>query len=170
MGEEKQNWFQKHRGFIFGFAVVVLILNILIFLLVPSQSAVAWEKTAAEYSLTDESPEQTHTLQLEGTLTTGVLTGSSFSGTLTLDGVSLRYSARRENGRWDGAFSDASGQTLAQARFGELCVSALNADKSFQTPVLLLAAGTDEVRFLVPGAKTRLAALQQIYQQFPEYS
>ena len=154
--------------------ILALALTLLIIIGGCVQSAwaeeVVPEEIAAEYSLTDESPEQTHTLQLEGTLTTGVLTGSSFSGTLTLDGVSLHYSARRENGRWDGAFSDASGQTLAQARFGELCVSALNADKSFQTPVLLLAAGTDEVRFLVPGAKTRLAALQQIYQQFPEYS
>ena len=35
MGEHK-NWFARNKGFVFGFAVAVAILNIVIFVLMPA--------------------------------------------------------------------------------------------------------------------------------------
>lgn len=68
LGKE-ENWFQKNRGFILGFAVVVLVLNVVLALLLPSQKTVTFDGAVTEYAVQDESFSRAHTLRLEGVLT-----------------------------------------------------------------------------------------------------
>ena len=44
MGEHK-NWFACNKGFVFGFAVAVAILNIVIFVLMPQQTPIRIDET-----------------------------------------------------------------------------------------------------------------------------
>ena len=44
MGEHK-NWFARNKGFVFGFAVAVTILNIVIFVLMPQQTPIRIDET-----------------------------------------------------------------------------------------------------------------------------
>ena len=48
MGEHK-NWFARNKGFVFGFAVAVAILNIVIFVLMPQQTPISIDETVTEY-------------------------------------------------------------------------------------------------------------------------
>ena len=54
MGEHK-NWFARNKGFVFGFAVAVAILNIVIFVLMPQQTPIRIDETVTEYVCGDES-------------------------------------------------------------------------------------------------------------------
>ena len=75
MGEHK-NWFARNKGFVFGFAVAVAILNIVIFVLMPQQTPIRIDETVTEYVCGDESFAAEHTIQLTGTRTR---TSASFS-------------------------------------------------------------------------------------------
>ena len=48
MHQQEENWFTRHKKFIFGFAVVVLLLNLLVALLAPQQTKVSWSGEATE--------------------------------------------------------------------------------------------------------------------------
>ena len=52
MGEHK-NWFARNKGFVFGFAVAVAILNIVIFVLMPQQTPIRIDETVTEYACGD---------------------------------------------------------------------------------------------------------------------
>ena len=72
MGEHK-NWFARNKGFVFGFAVAVAILNIVIFVLMPQQTSIRIDETVTEYVCGDDSFAAEHTIQLTGTLTRSML-------------------------------------------------------------------------------------------------
>lgn len=115
MGEESNNIFGRHRNLIFGFAVVILILNVVLFVLVPQQTPVAIDQTVTEYAADDEDFAAEHTLQLTGTLTKSVIAKNTFEGTIWMSGVDgldapLGVHLTREDGRWSGYFTDADGQ------------------------------------------------------------
>ena len=52
-----------------GIAIAVLILNLVVMVVVPTQTPVELSQTVTEYALDDEAFVQTHTLTLTGTLT-----------------------------------------------------------------------------------------------------
>lgn len=113
MGEENKNWFARHRTAVFGIAVAVLILNLVVLVAVPTQTPVELSQTVTEYALADEAFAQAHTLTLTGTLTKSVLHSSLFHGTLTisgLDGMEEPYTLTltREDGAWHGLSGEAS--------------------------------------------------------------
>lgn len=87
MGEENKNWFARHRTAVFGIAVAVLILNLVVLVAVPTQTPVELSQTVTEYALADEAFAQAHTLTLTGTLTKSVLHSNLFHGTLTISGL-----------------------------------------------------------------------------------
>ena len=89
MGEENKNWFARHRTAVLGIAIAVLILNVVVLAVVPTQTPVELSQTVTEYALDDEAFAQPHTLTLTGTLTKSMLHKSLFHGTLTISGVSL---------------------------------------------------------------------------------
>ena len=55
MGEENKNWFARHRTAVFGIAVAVLILNLVVLVAVPTQTPVELSQTVTEYALADEA-------------------------------------------------------------------------------------------------------------------
>lgn len=163
MGEENKNWFARHRTAVFGIAVVVLILNLVVLVVVPTQTAVELSQTVTEYALDDEAFAQTHTLTLTGTLTESMLHSSLFHGTLTisgLDGMEEPYTLTltRENGAWHGLPDDAP--------------IGFSAGKDMDALLLVLPGSQDAeagVRFLAPGAGSRSAALTRLYTYYPAY-
>ena len=85
-------------------------------MLLPDQTPVAWSGEATEYAVNDEDFAEVHTVALEGTLTSSVIGGTRFDGTLTisgydeLDGMTLHL--ERKNKRWQGNFNTAAGQPV----------------------------------------------------------
>ena len=55
MGEENKNWFARHRTAVFGIAVAVLILNLVVLVAVPTQTPVELSQTVTEYALGKEN-------------------------------------------------------------------------------------------------------------------
>lgn len=161
MGEENKNWFARHRTAVFGIALAVLILNIIVLAIVPTQTPFELSQTVTEYALDDEAFAQEHTLTLTGTLTKSMLHKSLFHGTLTISGVSgmeQPYSLllTREDGAWTG-LSDAP-------------ISGLSAGKDMDELLIVLPHGQDtDVHFLAPGAGSRQAALTRLYTYYPSY-
>lgn len=161
MGEENKNWFARHRTVVFGIALAVLILNIIVLAIVPTQTPVELSQTVTEYALDDEAFAQEHTLTLTGTLTKSMLHKSLFHGTLTVSGVSgmeQPYSLllTREDGAWTG-LSDAP-------------ISSFSAGKDMDELLIVLPHGQDtDVYFLAPGAGSRQAALTRLYTYYPSY-
>ena len=154
MGEENKNWFARHRTAVFGIAVAVLILNLVVLVAVPTQTPVELSQTVTEYALADEAFAQAHTLTLTGTLTKSVLHSNLFHGTLTisgLDGMEEPYTLTltREDGAWHGLSGEAS--------------ILFSAGKEMDQDV-----GAD-VHFLAPGAASRSAALTRLYTYYPAY-
>ena len=149
MGEENKNWFARHRTAVFGIAVAVLILNLVVMVVVPTQTPVELSQTVTEYALDDEAFAQTHTLTLTGTLTISGLDGMEEPYTLTLT---------RENGAWHGLSGEAS--------------ILFSAGKEMDTLLIVLQGSQDvgaDVHFLAPGAASRSAALTRLYTYYPAY-
>ncbi|HJH87217.1 MAG: hypothetical protein ACLR5X_01445 [Oscillospiraceae bacterium] len=163
MGEENKNWFARHRTAVFGIAVAVLILNLVVLVAVPTQTPVELSQTVTEYALADEAFAQAHTLTLTGTLTKSVLHSNLFHGTLTisgLDGMEEPYTLTltREDGAWHGLPGEAS--------------ILFSAGKEMDTLLIVLQGSQDvgaDVHFLAPGAASRSAALTRLYTYYPAY-
>ena len=149
MGEENKNWFARHRTAVLGIAIAVLILNLVVLVVVPTQTPVELSQTVTEYALDDEAFAQTHTLTLTGTLTKSMLHKSLFHG-LT-----------REDGKWVG---------LSDAPF-----SSISAGKDMDELLIVLQSGQDagtepgSVHFLAPDTGNRHAALVRLYTYYPAY-
>ena len=71
MGEENKNWFARHRTAVLGIAIAVLILNVVVLAVVPTQTPVELSQTVTEYALDDEGFAVEHTVTLTGTLIFG---------------------------------------------------------------------------------------------------
>lgn len=137
MGEHK-NWFARNKGFVFGFAVAVAILNIVIFVLMPQQTPIRIDETVTEYVCGDESFAAEHTIQLTGTLTRSMLAKPLFLGTLRISGVDalaepVTLRLERQDGRWTGNFNDAYGQPLVWQQYGVLSMTRTRTSASFSS-------------------------------------
>lgn len=165
---EKKSWFSRNRGFVFGFAVAIAILNILLFVLLPQQTSIAIDQTVTEYAYNDETFSAEHTFQLTGTLTTSVLFKPAFSGTLCISGmdalaepVTLRM--ERRDGRWNAWVLDEAGQPLGLPDFG---LASFDADKTLDN-LLVCLFPMDNGHFLAPGAVNRYVAVTRLYDYYP---
>lgn len=137
MGEHK-NWFARNKGFVFGFAVAVAILNIVIFVLMPQQTPISIDETVTEYVCGDDSFAAEHTIQLTGTLTRSMLAKPLFLGTLRISGVDalaepVTLRLERQDGRWTGNFNDAYGQPLVWTQYGVLSMTRTRTSASFSS-------------------------------------
>lgn len=148
---KKETWFHRNRGFILGFAIVVVVLNILLALALPTQTQVLFDGEAQEYSIQDESVQTAHTVRLEGTLSTRAFRSTQFEGTLTLDGETWTLQGERMDGAWALALQPAAG-TQRQ-------LLAVRGDRELNSPVLLLEDG-EEIRFLSLRAGNRVVAVR----------
>lgn len=129
LGKE-ENWFQKNRGFILGFAVVVLVLNVVLALLLPSQKTVTFDGAVTEYAVQDESFSRAHTLRLEGVLTARAFHPTFFYGSMELDGTKWKLTGEHGSDGWQ--------LEIAQTE-GTLHLAEVQAERDWSTVVLLLA-------------------------------
>ena len=181
MGEENKNWFARHRTAVLGIAIAVLILNVVVLAVVPTQTPVELSQTVTEYALDDEAFAQPHTLTLTGTLTKSMLHKSLFHGTLTISGYDelddMTLHLERKNKRWQGNFNTAAGQPMTTV------VHELYGTKNFESLVLDLWTSIEEAddgrmhyefdlpaaHILALGADSRQAALRR-YQGYVDFA
>ena len=167
MNENNNNWFYRNRTFLFGFTAVLIVLYIVISMLVPHQTPVAWSGEATEYAVNDEDFAEVHTVVLEGTLT--------ISGYDELDRMTLHL--ERKNKRWQGNFNTAAGQPVTTV------VHEIYGTKDFENLILDLWTSVEEAddgrmhyEFDLPaahvlafGVDTRMAALRR-YQSYVDFA
>lgn len=172
MGQENNSWFARNRGLVFGFAVAILILNIIVLILVPTQTPISIEQTVTEYALDDEDFAEEHTVTLTGTLTKSMIHKNMFIGTLTISGVDgmeqpYRLELTRENGRWNGLHEQDTSP-----------IYAIFADKEFGSVLIVLWESREggsasmsavSAHFLAPGTSNRRAALTR-FQEYPPFT
>ena len=173
MNENENNWFYRNRTFLFGFTAVLIVLYIVISLLVPHQTPVSWSGEATEYTVNDEDFAVAHTVALEGALTSSVIGGTSFDGSLTISGYDelndMTLHLERKNKRWQGNFNTAAGQPMTTI------VHEVYGTKDFESLVLDLWTSIEETddgrtcyefdlpaaHILALGADSRQAALRR---------
>ena len=181
MNENNNNWFYRNRTFLFGFTAVLIVLYIAISMLVPHQTPVAWSGEATEYAVNDEDFAEVHTVALEGTLTSSVIGGTRFDGTLTISGYDeldgMTVHLERKNKRWQGNFNTAAGQPVTTV------VHEIYGTKDFENLILDLWTSVEEAHdgrmhyeFDLPvahvlafGVDTRMAALRR-YQSYVDFA
>lgn len=156
---KKETWFHRNRGFILGFAIVVVVLNILLALALPTQTQILFDGEAQEYSIQDETAQTEHTVHLEGTLSTRAFRSTQFEGTLTLDGETWTLQGERADGEWALSLQPSAGTQ------GKLL--AVRGDRELSSPVLLLENG-EEIRFLALHAGNRVAAVRSFESYYSD--
>ena len=112
LGQERD---KKRSKTLLTIAGVLIALNVLIFLFVPTQRSISYDEDAAIYSVSDESYEKPCHVTLEGTLTQSVLLKDSFYGTLYVTDVpgmdeAMTLRLTRQNGAWEGYLYDWAGE------------------------------------------------------------
>ena len=181
MNENNNNWFYRNRTFLFGFTAVLIVLYIVISLLLPDQTPVAWSGEATEYAVNDEDFAEVHTVALEGTLTSSVIGGTRFDGTLTISGYDeldgMAVHLERKNKRWVGYFASSYGQptTIAVHEiYGDKELSSVMLD--FWTSIEGTEGGNvyysidfEAAHFLALGSVTRSVALRE-YQNYVHFA
>ena len=98
-------------------ALVLVALNVLLFLLVPTQRTIACDEDTVIYSVADEGFEKPCHVTLTGVLTQSVLLQDTFEGSIDVTDVpglekAMPISLKRENGRWSGYVHDEAGQAV----------------------------------------------------------
>lgn len=156
MGEHK-NWFARNKGFVFGFAVAVAILNIVIFVLMPQQTPIRIDETVTEYVCGDESFAAEHTIQLTGTLTRSMLAKPLFLGTLRISGVDALAEPSRSvwSGRTDAGRGISTTLTASPLDWQQYGVLSIDADKDLGELLIRLTPDEAQQHFLAPGAASR---------------
>ena len=165
LGKE-ENWIQKHKGFVLGFAVVILVLNVALALLLPSQSSVAFDASGVEYAFADESFSAEHTVRLNGTLTSRSFRPTLFEGTLCVDGAVWALSGEHAADGWELQLL-AQNQTSGEAA---PVVADVRADREWNTVVLRLAvpASDADFRFISLYAGNRTAAVRSFQEYYED--
>lgn len=158
---KKESWFQRNRGFILGFAVVVAVLNIALFIAMPTQSAVRFAGEAQEYAVLDETFVREHSVELEGTLTSRTFRPTEFAGTLCLDGTEWNLVGARADGVWE------LGVTAPELGADAPKVLAVRGDRELTSVVVLLEEGED-ARFISLHAGNRVAAMRNFETYFAD--
>jgi len=169
---QEDNWFRKHRNFFWGFAVVILVAYLVLFLFVPTEQTLDLDVTANEYSASDELVEIPRRVVIRGTLTKRVIGENSFYGTFYIEGAAgqtedLKLSLTRKNGRWTGGYETADGKAAATA------VYEIASTQNLENIVVALYPGeavgafdAANAHFLALDAATRRGALESFQSDF----
>ena len=102
IGQEKD---KKRTKTLLTIAGVLIGLNIVLFLLVPTQRNVSYDGEATVYSAADERFEETCTVKIKGYVTQSVLLTDTFQAEFYISDVpgmteDMRLFLQRKDGRW----------------------------------------------------------------------
>ena len=173
LGQEKDN---KRSKTLLTVAVVLVVLNVLLFFLVPTQKNISYDEDAVIYSVSDERYEKPCHVTLTGTLTQSVLLKDVFEGSLYItdvpgleDNMTIRLT--RQNGAWAGHIYDWAGQIISTG------VWDVEATKDFEHVTIAFATTYERTgsqvqasfdrgsaTFLSLGAPNRAFALRQLQE------
>lgn len=172
----RQEKAQRRRGFWLSFSAVLIGLNVLIYLFVPTQKHISCDTDAIIYSVADESYEKPCHVSIDGYLTKSILLKNSFEGSFYItdipgleEGMTLHLT--REDGAWKGYFCTQAGQTIQTG------VWDVEATKDFEKITVAFASvyqkdeasiessfSKDSATFLALDTPNRIYALRQ-YQE-----
>ena len=158
LGQEKDN---KRSKTLLTVAVVLVVLNVLLFFLVPTQKNISYDEDAVIYSVSDERYEKPCHVTLTGTLTQSVL--------WLEENMTIRLT--RQNGAWEGYIYDWAGQIISTG------VWDVEATKDFEHVTIAFATTYERTgsqvqasfdrgsaTFLSLGAPNRAYALRQLQE------
>ena len=162
MREQEEGFFSRHRKLFFGFAVVVLLINIILYLLVPQQTTVRYSGTVTEYSLTDSSFAQEHDVCIDGSFMDSILLEDAFDGSFAVSGLkrterSDRVRLQRDGQLWRVYAQDEAGQPLGTD------IAAVRYDREDD---IWLIGLQDADHFLAIGVPTRQAGCWRYADSF----
>ena len=172
----KETWFHRNRGFVLGFAAVVVLLNIALYILLPSETPVLSSGTGVEYSTADEAFAASHEVELKGVLTKRSFRPSTFEGEVRIDGAVWTRRGTHDTDGWSMEL-----QSAAQS-VGENALTLLDVRGALklEAPVLLVASGEADravqsepalkngTHFISLTAGSRAVALRQFRNAYPE--
>jgi len=126
---QEKSWLERNRNIIMGFAVVVLVLNIALFLIVPSQTTVSYAGTYPVYGSDTDAD-----LVLSGEIMKTPFSDAVFTGTVSVSGFAalsspVSLTLTRTDGAWEGQSAEGKETSL-------LCIAA---GKDFADPVIVLS-------------------------------
>ena len=140
LGQEKD---KNRNRTLLTIAAVLVALNVLIFLFIPTQTTISYDEDAVIYSVSDESYEKTCHVRIEGYLTQSVLLTDTVQAEFYITDVpgmsdDMTINLKREDGRWKGAVLDAYGQPV------ETGIWDVEATKDFQHITVAFATSYEE--------------------------
>ena len=175
---KEKSWFQRHNTFFFVLALVVLVLNLVIWIFVPLKGTLRLETTAMEYSVSDESYAKERKIVIDGLLTQSVIYPDTFVGKFDIifeedePAQDLTVHLTRKDGKWQGHYEDAYGQAIttrvydieATKDFEKFTIALLTKYEK-QGDTLTAGFDPDNATFIAIGAESRVQALAQ-YRSF----
>ena len=140
LGQEKD---KKRSKTLLSIAGVLIGLNIVLFLLVPTQKNISYDGKATVYSVSDESYEKTCTVKIKGFLTQSVLLTDTFQAEFYISDVpgmteDMRIYLQRKDGCWKGSVQDTYSQPV------ETGIWDVEATKDFEHITVAFAASYEE--------------------------
>lgn len=144
------------------FSIVVVVLNILFAIAMPSNTAVLFEGETQEYSVADADVAIAHTVRLEGTLTTKSFRPTEFEGQLTLDGMTWVLCGIRTDEVWSMELTAPESLEKDAPRILEV-----RGNREL-TSVTVRLEGEEGLRFLSLHAGNRAAALRSFQTYFED--
>ncbi len=172
----RQEKAQRRRGFWLSFSAVLIGLNVLIYLFVPTQRKIIYEGEAICYHAQDESYEAPRQVRIDGVLTQSILLDDTFEGVFYVSDVpgleeSMTLHLTRVDGAWRGSYLDAAGQPIqtgvwdveATKDFEKITLAFASADQKDGTNVES-SFSRDNATFLALDTPNRIYALRQ-YQE-----
>ncbi len=172
LGQEKD----KNRSrTLLTIAAVLVALNVLIFLFIPTQTTISYDEDAVIYSVSDESYENPCHVKIEGYLIRSVLLTDRFEGAFYITDVpgledNMTLQLERKNGRWEGYVHDWAGQAIATGvwdveatkDFEHITVAfATTYDYNEETHQVRSGFDAGQATFLSLGSPNRTYALRQ---------
>ena len=114
LGQEKDKGRTKT---LLTIAVVLVALNVVLFLLVPTQKTISYDTDAVVYSAADESFEKTCHVKINGYLTQSVLLTDIFQAEFYITDVpgleeGMTLCLKRQDGRWKGNVLTSAGEPI----------------------------------------------------------
>ena len=174
LGQEKD---KKRAKTLLTIAGVLIGLNVVLFLLVPSQRIIAYDTDAIIYSASDESFEKTCHVKIDGYLTQSVLLTDIFQAEFYITDVpgleeNMTLYLKRQDGCWMGNVLTSAGEPVgtgvwdveATKDFEHITIAFATTYEKQEDGRVQIGFDADNATFFSLGAPNRAYALRQFQE------